>query len=44
MTEYYCPECGEDWPGTYRMDHRCTVCMTPIKAVEKWREEEEEVG
>lgn len=41
MTDYYCPECRDKWPGTFNLDHRCTQCGSPIKAREPWREESE---
>lgn len=36
MTDYYCPECRDKWPGTFNLDHRCTQCGSPIKAREPW--------
>lgn len=37
MTEFYCPKCLDDWHGAYTCEHRCTTCMSILKAREPWR-------
>ncbi|WP_156105295.1 hypothetical protein [Litchfieldella xinjiangensis] len=38
MTDFECRTCGDKWPGTFNLDHCCTVCGGMITATESWRE------